>query len=225
MQEEPGPSAVKTGMFGIRCGERDRRADVDRRSRDRGTPDRRSRQRRRSTLRSLFFTILTLAIPHPIKQGVPKAARLTVASPSPSPVVEIPQVPSRSKYAHFIREAARKHRVDEALIRSVIEVESGFDPKAVSPAGALGLMQLMPALAEELGVDEPLDPQENIMAGAQYLRRLLDRHDGNITLALASYNAGPAAVARYGRIPPYGETRRYVKKVTALIATHRSETD
>lgn len=133
-------------------------------------------------------------------------------------VVGMTAISANVAYDDVIEEAAARYSLPEALIRSVIQVESGFDTTAVSRAGAQGLMQLMPALSTELGVEEPFDPRENIMAGARYLRGLLDRHRGNVPLALASYNAGPGAVARYGRIPPYPETRRYVKKVTALAA-------
>jgi soluble lytic murein transglycosylase-like protein len=152
-----------------------------------------------------------------------KMAGVGIASSSRAVEIpgEIPGTRSRSAYGHFIREAAEKYGIDEALIHSVIQVESAFNPVAVSPAGALGLMQLMPALATELGVDEPFDPRQNIMAGTRYLRKLLDLHRGNIKLALASYNAGPGAVARYGRIPPFGETRRYVMKVTKLLRQDR----
>jgi len=93
---------------------------------------------------------------------------------------------------------------------------------AVSPVGALGLMQLMPEVAAELGAEDPMDPRQNIMAGALYLRRLLDSHRGNVKLALASYNAGPGAVAKYGTIPPFKETRNYVKKISGLLADARA---
>jgi soluble lytic murein transglycosylase-like protein len=130
-------------------------------------------------------------------------------------------VPPWKAYEGLIKEAARRYRVEAGLIRSVMQTESGFNPVAVSDAGALGLMQLMPELAEELGVTDPFDPRQNIMAGARHLRRLLDLHGGNVTLALASYNAGEGAVARYGAVPPYPETRNYVLKVTRLLARHR----
>jgi len=102
-----------------------------------------------------------------------------------------------------------------------MQTESAFDALAVSRAGAVGLMQLMPDLASELGVDDPFDPRKNIMGGAKYLRRLLDLHHGNVRLALASYNAGPANVSEYGGVPPFPETRKYVKTVTRLVASSR----
>ena len=95
---------------------------------------------------------------------------------------------------------------------------------AVFPAGAMGLMQLTPRVVEELDVANPFDPRENIMAGARLLRRLLDHHGGNVSMALASYNAGPRAVAQYGnRVPPFRETRRYVRRITGWLEKERAE--
>ena len=103
------------------------------------------------------------------------------------------------------------------MIRAVISTESAFDALAVSTAGAQGLMQIMPELAAELGVADAFDPRDNIMGGVRYLRQLLEAHGGDLELALASYNAGPGNVARYHGVPPFPETRRYVKTITSLI--------
>lgn len=106
--------------------------------------------------------------------------------------------------------AGRKYDVDSDLLRAVAWVESGFDVKAVSPKGAMGVMQLMPDTAKIRGVADPFDPAQNINGGAEYLRGLLDAYNGDLDLALAAYNAGPAAVERYKGVPPYAETRKYV---------------
>jgi hypothetical protein len=114
-------------------------------------------------------------------------------------------------FSDLIEPLAAHHEVDVALIRAVIEVESAYRPAARSPKGAMGLMQLMPATARQYDVDDAYDPAQNLAAGIRHLRRLLDRYD--VRLALAAYNAGEGAVARYGGIPPYRETRDYVDRV------------
>jgi soluble lytic murein transglycosylase len=108
---------------------------------------------------------------------------------------------------------SRQHRLDPALVSTVIKAESDFDPDAISRTGAIGLMQLMPETAERLEIRDPFDPEENIAGGARYLRYLLDRFNGNLPLALAAYNAGATRVEQYRTLPPIHETRRYVKKV------------
>jgi soluble lytic murein transglycosylase-like protein len=139
---------------------------------------------------------------------------------------EVPQAPSiratrppasteePDRFEPLVREHAARQSLRPDLVRAVIQVESGFNPWARSPKGAMGLMQLMPATARELGVRNAYDPDENIRGGTEYLRQLLDKYQGNEELALAAYNAGPGAVDRYGlRVPPYRETKDYVRKV------------
>ncbi len=122
-------------------------------------------------------------------------------------------------YDQLIEKHAATYAVSPQLVRAVMQVESGFNPRAVSVKGAAGLMQLMPSTAIEMGVRNVFDPDENIRGGVAYLRQLLNRYGGDVQLALAAYNAGPEAVARHGnQVPPYRETRNYVSKV-------RSRTD
>ena len=121
--------------------------------------------------------------------------------------------PQRNRYERDLRKVAGRYSLDHRLLDAVVKVESSYDPNAVSRAGAVGLMQLMPETAADLGVHNRWDPQQNLDGGARLLRRLIDRF-GKLELALAAYNAGENAVVRHGnRIPPFPETRRYVKKV------------
>ena len=169
-------------------------------------------------------------VPHagrvPVKPREHPQIAVTQVSVEPAPVPTITitttfRLPPHLAYEALIQEAAAAHRVDPSLVREVVRAESAFDPMAVSSAGAQGLMQLMPGLSQELGVTDPFDPSENIFAGVRYLKWLLDEHDGNETLALASYNAGPATVAAYAGVPPFPETEHYVRTITGRLATER----
>jgi hypothetical protein len=115
-----------------------------------------------------------------------------------------------------IEQAAARHNVDPNLVRSVVKVESNFNPNAVSRKGAMGLMQLMPSTARSLNVANPFDPQQNVDAGVRHLRRLLDSYGGNVSLSLAAYNAGSGAVARSAGVPHFRETQNYVRRITNL---------
>ncbi|NLU48970.1 MAG: lytic transglycosylase domain-containing protein [Syntrophomonadaceae bacterium] len=132
-------------------------------------------------------------------------------------VNDTPSGGGKQSFGEIIKKASETYGVDERIIRAVIKHESSFNPRAVSSCGAMGLMQLMPATARSLGVTDPFDAEENIMAGVRYLRQKLDEFDGNLPMALAAYNAGSGAVRKYGDIPPYKETRAYVKKIMNSI--------
>jgi soluble lytic murein transglycosylase-like protein len=138
------------------------------------------------------------------------------------PVSPSPSTRSNPMFEPLIRQHATQHGLQPDLVRAVIQVESAFNPQAVSPKGAMGLMQLMPTTAAMFGVINPFNPAENIRAGVSYLRQLLERYDHNEQLALAAYNAGPNAVQRYGnKVPPYRETQQYVKRITGIRGTAR----
>ena len=133
-----------------------------------------------------------------------------------------PDPPPAGPFGNLIRAAAEKHGVDEKLIGHVIAVESNFNPRAVSRKRALGLMQLLPRTAVRFSVADAFDPAQNIDAGTRYLKELLDRYSGNLPLALAAYNAGPEMVERYRGIPPFPETQKYVRQITARLAQEKS---
>jgi hypothetical protein len=205
-------------IFGLRKDER-RHAD-ERRHSERGFADRRRANRRKRTLRGLLFGMFAMSLPSPVSR--PPNINVGTSEGFVSTFEEFRPLPATIAYNDTIAEAAALYKLDPNLIRAIIRAESAFNPFAVSRAGAQGLMQLMPAVAEELNVLDPFDPRQNIFGGARYLRWLLDRNKGNLDLAVASYNAGPGVVERYDGIPPYRETRDYVKKVNLFLRNARS---
>ena len=144
------------------------------------------------------------------EMGVPPAA---VRGFVPDEVVDEVQVPAGGDLRDLAAAAARRHGLDPDLVMAVVSVESGFRPQVVSPKGAQGLMQLMPRTASSLGVADAFDPAQNLDGGSRHLGQLLTLYGGDLARALAAYNAGPGAVDRHGGVPPYRETRAYVKKV------------
>jgi hypothetical protein len=200
-------------IFGLRQAER--RHGDDRRHSERGFADRRRSSRRQRTLRGLLFGMFAMSLPNPVAK--PSITNISTSEAFVSTSEDFRPLPATIAYNDAIAEAADLYRLDPNLIRAIIRAESAFNPFAVSRAGAQGLMQLMPAVAEELNVLDPFDPRQNIFGGARYLRWLLDRNKGNLDLAVASYNAGPGAVDRYNGIPPYRETRNYVKKINLFL--------
>ena len=154
------------------------------------------------------------------------AATATAATATATSAGSLPtgasELPPGTPYGAEITAAAKKHGIDPALLAGLVKQESGFDPNAGSPAGARGLAQLMPATAAGLGVTNVLDPIQSLDGGARYLRQQLDAFGGDVTRALAAYNAGPGAVQRYGGVPPYAETQNYVRIVQANAAQYRA---
>lgn len=139
-------------------------------------------------------------------------ARLSVASTAHRQRFETPDTVEA-----LIQKTAAQYEVDPALVTAVVRHESSFDPRATSRVGAAGLMQLMPATAHELGVTDVYDPAQNVDGGVRYLKRMLERYGGDVKLALAAYNAGPGNVDRYGGVPPFDETQRYIAKVLSSL--------
>ena len=158
----------------------------------------------------------TAALPAASVATTAAAPAVTMAAPS-TPSALPPGVP----YGAEITAAAQRNGVDPALLAGLVRQESNFDPTAGYPAGARGLTQLMPGTAAALGVTDVTDPQQSLEGGAKYLKQQLDAFGGDITKALAAYNAGPGAVQRYGGVPPYAETQSYVQRVQAFAAAYR----
>ena len=162
------------------------------------------------------------AEPERVAQVAEEAAQ--PAQPPVQPVVRETTAQKRARYAPHILAASRATRVNADLIEAIITAESAFNPFALSSAGALGLMQLMPATAERFGVTDPLDPAQNILGGARYLNFLLQKFNNNLKLAVAAYNAGEGNVIKHrNRIPPFKETQKYVPKVLAYYKQYRAE--
>lgn len=170
----------------------------------------------------LHFTNVP-TLPNQVKTPTmpPYAANLVnkMRSSSPRPfypyrsLVPACNLVNHSLYDPHIQYSCRRYGLDHRLVKALIRTESAFDPGALSPKGAMGLMQLMPGTSRDMGVMNPFDPVENIDGGVRYLRFLMDRFNNNLSLALAAYNAGPEAVQKHGGIPPFEETRNYVQKV------------
>jgi soluble lytic murein transglycosylase-like protein len=169
--------------------------------------------------------------PVPVANAVPTKMPKTVAaknSAAPPSYAPLSEVAAASNAAHanldaMIEQTARRHDVDVNLVRAMVRTESGNNPRAVSTKGALGLMQLMPPTARDLGVTNVFDPAQNVDGGVRYLKSLLTQFGGDLPLSLAAYNAGPGAVERHGGIPPYRETQEYVKKIGNLYGSMRGQ--
>jgi len=173
---------------------------------------------------SMFFTDEKLELPfHLVKKmslnwGDVKARKIKNQIVQPKKANVAAKSKNQPKFTAIVAAKAKKYKVIPELLHAVIEAESAYDPDAVSRAGAVGLMQLMPATAKRFGVTDRTNPSQSVDGGAHYLRVLLDYFDNDLTLAIASYNAGEGAVVKYGRkIPPYPETQKYVVKVKKFL--------
>jgi soluble lytic murein transglycosylase-like protein len=178
-------------------------------------------------LQSMFAA---LQPPAPVANDGGFAAQLTQATAAPAvtatatpAATSFPATGAATPYAAEIDAAAARYGIDPALLRGLVKQESGFDPTARSGAGAVGLTQLMPGTARELGVTDPTDPAQALDGGAKYLKQQLDRFGGDASKALAAYNAGPGAVQKFGGVPPYAETQHYVQNVLAFAASYRAQ--
>jgi len=149
-----------------------------------------------------------------------ESVRYNVYIKEPSPHDADPS--SSTRYDHLIAEASRRYGVNEPLLKAMIKAESNFNPRAVSKKGALGLMQIMPGNLKSLNIRDPFDPKQNIMGGARYFKRMMNRFGGKLPLALAAYNAGPKKVEQYQRIPPIMETENYVRRVLKYYNKYRN---
>lgn len=155
--------------------------------------------------------------PPPAAEALPKNPVAPAAADAEPPLLRVGGVFDSAALKDMAARIARRHGVDEALVHAVIQVESRYDAFAVSPRGAMGLMQLMPKTAARFEVENAFDPVQNVDAGVRYLKELLERYSGQARLALAAYNAGEDAVERYRGIPPYRETIEYVRRIQRIL--------
>jgi soluble lytic murein transglycosylase-like protein len=169
------------------------------------------RHEKEGTLVKLYTTTGTIEMPADRVSAFEPEDHLSGVESSKAPAADA-KAPTSASPQELADDAARKYGLPRELVRSVMKAESAFQPQALSPKGAIGLMQLTPATAETLGVN-PNDPAQNVDAGTRYLRQLLEKYHGGLWHALAAYNAGPGAVDRFGGVPPYAETLEYVRRV------------
>jgi hypothetical protein len=166
----------------------------------------------------LHFTNVSCGKNHKRVSSEPRAPRETAAPPKALPASPPPSAQANipASYLEIINSACDRHGVDPSLVHAIVKVESDFNPYAMSRKGAMGLMQLMPQTAVNMNIRNSFNPAENIDGGVKYLRYLIDRYEGNLSLALAAYNSGETAVKRWGTIPPFKETQNYVKRILKI---------
>ena len=150
-----------------------------------------------------------------IVKQIPQVSLQNALQEATAVQANIQQPASKSQILNIVSQVSKKHGVDEKLVQALIKQESGFNTKAKSKSGAMGLMQLMPFTAKNLGVEDPYNPVQNVEGGVKYLKSMLNKYNGNVILALAAYNAGPGAVDKYSGVPPYQETQNYVRNILA----------
>ena len=182
-------------------------------------------------IRPLFLVAIIWGMAAPPPHNSPRKVMRFKISPTANLAVQTDQIPpsvggrnAEQQYHKLIVQTASQYQIDPALIKAIIMAESGYNPKAVSKKGAKGLMQLMPETAEALGVEDIFNPRQNIAGGVQYFKRLVNRFNGDVKLALAAYNAGSRYVRNYNGVPPFKATRYYIKKVFKYYQQYKKQT-